>query len=88
MKTFDLEGTIDPSGRLIVETPLPLRPGRVRVRVDVDEEDAAEGEEEIFRAMVAHSWADSLNDPREDLYTLADGVPIDPATGEAIDEAR
>ena len=88
MATLDLEGTIDSTGRLIVDTPLPLQPGRVRVRVDLDDAATPDDEETLFRALVTHSWADSLSDPREDLYTLADGVPIDPITGEAMDEAR
>ena len=47
-----------------------------------DPVETRDSEVEIFRAKVAHSWADILNDPREDLYTLADGVPIDSVTGD------
>jgi len=30
-----------------------------------------------WRAVIAHSWADSLNAPREDIYTAEDGEPAE-----------
>ena len=29
-----------------------------------------------WRQFVAYLWSDSLNDPREDIYTLEDGQPV------------
>ncbi len=31
---------------------------------------------EDWMLMVARCWADSLNDPRDDIYTLEDGNPV------------
>jgi hypothetical protein len=54
----------------------------VTMMKSLDPAETNDSEEEIFRAIVALSWADSLKDPRQDLYTLADGVPINPVTGD------
>jgi hypothetical protein len=32
-----------------------------------------------WMAGIGTQWADELSDPREDLYTLADGEAVDPA---------
>ncbi len=32
---------------------------------------------EEWMAMIARSWADDLNDPRQDVYTLEEGAPED-----------
>ena len=82
---LELEGVVDADGRLTLDIPIPLDPGRVRVTVDTAEVD---DEEEVWRAFLAHAWRDVGNDPAEDIYTLADGKPIDPKTGEVIDETR
>lgn len=31
--------------------------------------------DEEWMAMICRSWADDLNDPRQDIYTLGDGAP-------------
>jgi hypothetical protein len=33
--------------------------------------------EDEWRQFVAHSLTDELSDPRDDIYTLEDGVPVD-----------
>jgi hypothetical protein len=70
----------------LLDTPVPLKPGRVRVRLDPAEQ--SDEEEDVFRAMVEHSWRESLDDPAEDVYSMSDGWPIDPTTGEVADETR
>ncbi len=73
MKVF---GQVDQSHRLSAIVPESIEPGPVEIlviRPERDEDDAgaawAEG--------IAHEWQAELNDPREDLYTLADGEPVD-----------
>jgi hypothetical protein len=39
---------------------------------DEDESD------EAWEFGIAREWAATLRDPREDIYTLADGEPVDP----------
>lgn len=39
--------------------------------------DAADPSELEWRLLVTRMWEESLNDPREDIYTLEDGVPND-----------
>jgi hypothetical protein len=82
MKSLELDALVDEQGRLLLDAPIPLPPGRVRITVDVSEPDDEPGDA-AFRALAAGVWAESLADPGEDLYTIADGVPIDPVTGEA-----
>ena len=83
MTTLEFDATVNEQGRLVLDTPVPLPPGKVRVVVDVPDD----GDDADFRSMVSQVWAESLADPSEDVYTLADGVPIDPDTGEASPDA-
>jgi adenosyl cobinamide kinase/adenosyl cobinamide phosphate guanylyltransferase len=48
----------------------------VRLIVLVSEEDEAGA---VWAGGLAREWADELSDPRQDLYTLADGQLIDAA---------
>lgn len=86
MNAIELEGQIDDAGRLVLDTPLPLPAGRVHVRVEAFETE--EDDEAVYRAMVNHSWRESLENPAEDIYTIEDGWPIDPETGEIIRDAK
>ena len=54
--------------------PDSVRPGQVDivVIVPIDREDEA-----AWMRGVAHEWRDELSDPREEIYTLADGEPVD-----------
>jgi hypothetical protein len=48
----------------------------VRIIVLIPETDEADG---AWMQGIAHEWAAALQDPREDLYTLEDGQPVDAA---------
>lgn len=78
MKTVKVLATVDEQRRLSAEVPASVPPGPVEILVVVptgDEDEAgaawAEG--------IAREWAAELNDPREDVYTLEDGEPVDGA---------
>jgi hypothetical protein len=70
MKTIEVVGHVDAQHRLSAEVPPDIPPGPVKVHVQVEEEDPAEW----GRAVLAR-WAEESDDPREDIYTLEDGVP-------------
>jgi hypothetical protein len=56
--------------------PEELPAGPVRLIVLFSEEDEAGT---AWSHGLAQEWRDELSDPREDLYTLADGQPVDSA---------
>lgn len=81
MHSFELDAHVDEQGRLVLDAPLSLPPGRVRVTVNASPGDAHD-DDVAFRGLTSALWTNSLADPAEDVYTDADGVPIDPVTGE------
>ena len=86
MRTLELPGTIDEHHSLRAEVPGDLRPGEVRMiallldRSAVPDKTPADGEDEtgeLFRAGLAHEWAEELSDPLQDIYSITDGLPVD-----------
>lgn len=78
MLTLKVTGTVDESHQLNATVPDSIPPGAVEILVIVpgcDEDDAGQ---QWLRG-VAAQWQTELTDPREDLYTLADGDPVDGA---------
>ncbi len=73
MRPVRISATIDPSHRLSAQVPAEIPPGPVTVLIapQGDEDDAGDA----WAEAVAHEWAEDLEDPRQDLYTLADGEP-------------
>ena len=76
MKALELIGEVDATHRLQVQVPEALPPGLVRVLVLIPEEDDAGGG---WLQGIAREWAAEWCDPREDIYTLEDGKPVDAA---------
>jgi hypothetical protein len=78
MKTIKLSGTIDEQHRLVADVPPELPPGPVELMLVLPssgEDDAGDA----WMEGIAREWADELGDPREDIYTLEDGSPVDAA---------
>lgn len=76
MAAIELTGIIDEHQRLKLDTPLPIAgPKRVRVIVLYSLDDEWE-ESEWNHAATNNPAFDFLNDPEEDIYTLADGKPV------------
>ena len=73
MKTIELIGAIDEQHRLHAEVPAEIPVGQVRVILFVPGEDEAGGH---WAHGLASEWAAELSDPREDIYTLDDGQPV------------
>ncbi|MBI3784799.1 MAG: hypothetical protein HY270_15505 [Deltaproteobacteria bacterium] len=76
MKAIEVHGRIDQRQKLRVDESLPgTRPGKVRVLVLVPD-DADINEQEWLRSAARNPVFGTLSDPSEDLYTIADGMPL------------
>ena len=74
MNTIRIVGQIDDNHRLSAEVPDSVPPGPVTVLiVPASQEDDAG---HAWMTGIAEEWAEDLNDPRQDIYTLADGEPV------------
>jgi hypothetical protein len=76
MKAIELVGDIDEHHRLRAQVPQDLPAGPVRLIVLLPEEDEAGV---AWALGLTREWADELRDPRQDIYTLEDGQPVDAA---------
>jgi hypothetical protein len=76
MNAIELIGDVDEEHRLHVQVPADVPAGQVRVIVFVPEKDEAGN---LWPNGVAREWASELSDPREDIYTLDDGRPVNAA---------
>ena len=73
MKAIELLANVDDQHRLQAQVPDGVPSGPVRVVVFLPEEDDAGA---AWTRGPAAEWADDLGDPRQDIYTLADGQPV------------
>jgi hypothetical protein len=73
MKAIELFGDIDEQHWLQADVPEDLPAGPVRLIVLLPDEDAGGA---AWTQRIAKEWAAELGDAREDLYTLADGQPL------------
>jgi hypothetical protein len=76
MKALELMGEVNTQHLLQAQVPEALPPGPVRIIVLIPE---AEDVGEAWMQGIAREWAAELSDPREDIYTLEDGKPLDAA---------
>ena len=76
LKAIEVGGTIDEQRRLHLDEPLPIvGPSRVRVIILIPDETDI-NEQEWLQAAASNPAFDSLKEPEEDIYTLADGKPF------------
>jgi hypothetical protein len=73
MKAIELLGNIDEQHRLRAQVPAELPAGPVRLIVLFPEEEEAG---RAWERGVAREWSEELRDPKEDIYTLEDGHPV------------
>ena len=73
MRALELFGDVDEHHQLHARVPEELPAGPVRLIVLLPEEDEAGVH---WARGVAREWSAELDDPREDLYTLEDGQPV------------
>jgi len=76
MRAIGIVGEIDEHHNIRAEAPPDLPPGRVHLIVVRPDEDEAGA---FWPWDVSQAWSDELGDARQDLYTLADGKPVDAA---------
>ena len=76
MKAIELIGDVDEQHRLHAQVPTEIPAGQVRLIVFLPGEDEAGG---FWANGIASEWSEELSDPREDLYTLDDGRPVNAA---------
>lgn len=76
MKAIELIGDIDERHQLSASVPDNLPAGPVRVFILPPDEDESGA---VWARGLAREWSDELSDTRQDLYTLADGQPVDAA---------
>jgi len=74
MKAIETIGHIDHEGKLQIERPLNVVNQKVRVIVLVPENDDIE-DNAWLKAMNTNDAFSFLNEPEEDIYSLADGKP-------------
>lgn len=80
MSTIKVIGRIDDEHRLTAKVPSTLSPGQVEVLVLVPslaEDEAPDSCPGAWVLGIAREWEAELSDPREDIYSLADGEPLD-----------
>ncbi len=74
MRAMSIVGEIDDDHNIRAEAPRDLPPGRVQLIVVRPDEDEAGA---FWPWDVAQAWRDELADTQQDIYTLADGQPVD-----------
>lgn len=72
--TLEVAGEVDANRRLHVSLPSDFPVGRTKLNLVLPEEDEAGRH---WADGIAAEWASELADPKEDIYTLEDGLPID-----------
>lgn len=76
MTAVEVTGTIDENHQLKLDQPLPIT-GPISVRVIVLYLTPEEpGKAQWLQAAANNPAFEFLNDPEEDIYTLADGKPV------------
>lgn len=76
MKVVEIIGDVDENRQLHAEAPEGLPAGPVRLIVLVPDEDEAGTS---WSRGVAGQWSEDLSDPRQDIYSIEDGQPVDAA---------
>ena len=76
MKAIETTATVKESNQLVLDIPVPYHgKGKVRLIILLPDENDID-ESEWLRAASANPAFDFLKDPKEDIYTDADGKPF------------
>ena len=76
LTAIETTGTIEQSGRIVIDETFSVSaPTQVRIIVLFPENDDI-SENEWLRGAAKNQAFDFLNEPEEDIYTLADGKPF------------
>jgi hypothetical protein len=77
MTTIKLTGQVDENHRLTADVPASLPAGSVEIMLIVPTNPEEDEAGDAWMMGIAEEWAEDLGDTREDIYTLADGEPVD-----------
>jgi hypothetical protein len=75
MNPLTIFGHVDQHHQLSASVPLSVPPGPVTIMIVPSS--PADDAEDDWVSVVQESWTDELSDPRQDIYTLDDGEPLD-----------
>ena len=78
MTTIRVVGRVDEEHRLTATVPVAVPTGQVEVVLIVPE-GVGDATDVSWEAGVAAEWRADLADTRQDIYSLADGMPVDEA---------
>ena len=78
MTTIRIVGKVDEEHQLTATVPTVVPAGTVEVVLIVPEH-PADAVDAAWEMGIAAEWQDELADTRQDLYSLADGEPVDEA---------
>ena len=76
---IEVIGYIDDEHRLTGNVPSSINPGPIRIQLLVDRIGAPgiDPGDIGWQSAVAKEWEADWSDPREDIYTVHDGTPVD-----------
>jgi len=77
MDSIRIQGHVDEQHRLSADVPGTVPPGPVTVWIATSPQEDEAGD--AWMNGVSRDWAGELADVRQDIYTTADGEPVDPA---------
>ncbi len=75
MNAVKVTGNVDENHQLSAEVPSTIPPGPITILIIPTTQEDEAGD--AWTEGVAAQWDDELSDPRQDIYTLADGEPVD-----------
>jgi hypothetical protein len=76
MRSIRLKGYVDANHSLTAQVPIEVGPGEVELIVIFSPGEEAAAEEK-WADGISREWAAEWNDPREDIYKITDGEPVD-----------
>ena len=76
MNRIELIGHVSDQHQLLATVPGHVRPGPVKIILEVPADNEATEEMDNWSQAVAQAWAADWSDPREDIYTLEDRKPV------------
>jgi hypothetical protein len=71
---FELHGVVDDQHRLNALVPDEIAPGPVKIIIEIP---PGEEDERAWARAIGRIWEADWSDPREDIYSLEDGEPVD-----------
>ena len=76
MENIRIKGRVDTNHQLTAQVPAEVGPGEVELILVFSRDEEAAADEQWANA-ISREWAAEWNDPREDIYTITDGEPVD-----------